>query len=152
MQRCTNILFRCSHWLNYPFFKKTKQNIMTNYIMNNWTVCPQVDRCKTADNIFWCFTKSQWECDAFSTVRPPALNWNVSKTEYKFYINWNYPEITADWKIRINYTECKDLKVTATKGQCLSLDFFEYLFVKGVRISLFSTDILNFLTFFVCLV
>lgn len=130
------------------FKKKPNKHIMTNYIMNNWTVCPQVDKCKTAADIFWCVTKSQWECDAFScTVRPPALNWNVSKTEYKFHINWNYPEIRADWKIRINYTECKDQKVTTTKGQCLSLNSFEYLFVNGIRISLFSTDILNFWLF-----
>lgn len=63
-----------------------------------------------------CVYQVIWECDAFScTAKPPALNWNVSKSEDKFQINWDNPDISADWEITIKYKECDELKVKKTQ-------------------------------------
>ncbi|XP_074478892.1 interleukin-13 receptor subunit alpha-1-like isoform X1 [Sebastes fasciatus] len=43
-------------------------------------------------------------------VRPPALNWTVTKTGGKFYINWTLPNIPVQWNTTIRYTECNDTK------------------------------------------
>ncbi|XP_011604838.2 uncharacterized protein [Takifugu rubripes] len=45
-----------------------------------------------------------------SNVRLPALKWNVTKTDYKFHISWETPDIPTDWTITINYTTCGDPK------------------------------------------
>ncbi|TDG99899.1 hypothetical protein EPR50_G00199180 [Perca flavescens] len=40
-------------------------------------------------------------------VRPPALNWTVTKTGDQFLISWTHPDIPdMDWRYVINYTEC----------------------------------------------
>ncbi|XP_008285384.1 uncharacterized protein LOC103361154 [Stegastes partitus] len=41
-------------------------------------------------------------------VRPPALQWTVTKTEDKFNISWTPPDVSPlnEWTFLLNYTEC----------------------------------------------
>ncbi|XP_056298977.1 uncharacterized protein LOC130211959 isoform X2 [Pseudoliparis swirei] len=54
--------------------------------------------------------------DPSHDVRPPPLNWTVTKTRDKFLIRWTRPEIERRWKFEINYTECRETKSIAVDG------------------------------------
>ncbi|KAF3836852.1 hypothetical protein F7725_004316, partial [Dissostichus mawsoni] len=43
-------------------------------------------------------------------VRPPALQWNVTKSGGKFKIRWTPPSIKFLWKYSIRYKECNETK------------------------------------------
>ncbi|KAF1380417.1 hypothetical protein PFLUV_G00163520 [Perca fluviatilis] len=54
-------------------------------------------------------------------VRPPALNWTVTKTGDQFLISWTPPDIPATWTYVINYTECNESKTKEVEKNETSL-------------------------------
>ncbi|XP_026149425.1 interleukin-13 receptor subunit alpha-1 [Mastacembelus armatus] len=59
----------------------------------------------------------------FLKVRPPPLNWTVTKSGDKFNITWIPPDVTNEWMFKIKYTECgKETQKTINKETSLQLD------------------------------
>ncbi|XP_042368587.1 uncharacterized protein LOC121962394 [Plectropomus leopardus] len=56
-------------------------------------------------------SRNTFKIDLLYNVRPPALNWTVTKTGDKFHIRWSLPEVPFKWKYILNYTECNETKI-----------------------------------------
>lgn len=62
-----------------------------------------------------------------SAVRPPPLNWTVTKSGKTFQIRWIPPSVLSltQWKFLINLTECGETKV---RHVCISAHSRDFLF------------------------
>ncbi|XP_063756589.1 uncharacterized protein LOC134875841 isoform X2 [Eleginops maclovinus] len=53
-------------------------------------------------------------------VRPPALQWTVTKKRDSFQISWTKPNISMSWEYTIRYTECTETKTLQVKDNATS--------------------------------
>ncbi|KAL3046642.1 hypothetical protein OYC64_004599 [Pagothenia borchgrevinki] len=56
-------------------------------------------------------------------VRPPALQWNVTKRGGQFQIHWTPPSIEITWKYVITYKECNEKKTLGVDGVTTEFTF-----------------------------
>ncbi|XP_070786347.1 uncharacterized protein [Enoplosus armatus] len=70
----------------------------------------------TLNNTLVRNTFKKWVKD---DVRPPPLNWTVTKTGEKFIITWIPPDFVdlSHWTFVIDYTECKTPKVKTVEDE-----------------------------------
>ncbi|KAK2862693.1 hypothetical protein Q5P01_002226 [Channa striata] len=69
--------------------------------------------------------RNTFQKDLYHDVRPPPLQWNVTKSGDKFYITWNAPDIPSFldiWEFWINYTECGTAKQEKVQGTSFELN------------------------------
>ncbi|XP_068569691.1 interleukin-13 receptor subunit alpha-1 isoform X2 [Cebidichthys violaceus] len=86
----------------------------------------------TLNNTFARNTFNRWPIK----VRPPPLNWTVTKTTDRFLIEWTPPDIPLSWTYIIKYTECGKPKIkTDIKGNSYELNLRPecqyYMTIKG---------------------